>query len=509
MTFPVVAAANTSTQGSATTTHGILLPEDVESGDLLVAAIAVSEADVTFSWPAGWTELADTSADESGHDVGFSAAYRVADGSEGSTVTVTSSDSLRSAHQTWRIAGAMGPPEIAVATGGTNTGLASPPALSPSWGAADTLWLAMLAMSAPRSHSGYPSNYTNGVNTETGTTSSHVALRTAQRELNAASEDPGNFSFAASISTAWVTATVAIRPALAGVTTVDGTSAATGIGTVSARVDAAVALMGAGATVVAGAPSVERGALAAVTGVLGSGAVGSLLPAHGASLVLQGLGATAAAGDATAHGSLSVVPSSAALNGQLGSAAAGIVAAAGVTGQAATGLIGLSAFGISSVARAAGVAATAAPGGVGLLTDDVPEVSGVAAAGGLGSVAVPISADVAAAGLFSVTHAGSITAILATEIVGSAAAGQVGLPDTVVDGHALPGVVGLGVALGKIRVLRSGWSPAGAVATAWLPAAVPDTAWADLPDADRIWVSAAAAANDWQPRPVAGQEWGT
>lgn len=509
MTYPIAAAGNTSTQGSATTTHSILLPPNVASGDLLLGAIAVSGAGATFSWPAGWIELADTAVTAGNQDVGFSAAYRVADGSEGSTVAVTSSASMRSAHQTWRITGALSPPEIAVDAGGGNSGIASPPGLSPSWGAADTLWLAMLATSAPRSHSGYPANYTGGVNTETGTTAAHVALRTAQRALNTSSEDPGNFTFGTT-ATSWVIATVAIRPAVGGNTVVDGTGVAgdAGVGAVRARADAAVMLGGSSATVAVGTPNVERGALVAANGVPGSGATGTLSTALDGSVVPEGVASTAMAGNGAAHASASVAPSTAALIGNLGSVAAGILAAAGVTGQAATVVPGLSAVHISSAVSVAGLTASAALGGVGLPSGDTPEVLGIEAGGAVGSISVPISVAVVPAGVFGATYAGPVTTILAIEIGGNAAAGHVGPVGIAVHGQVLLRLTELRAVPGRVRVLRAGWSPAGAAAATWLPAAPPDETWVDVPDVDPAWVRAATAANDWLPQQAAGQEWG-
>lgn len=277
MTFPAIAASNTSVQGIADT-HAVALPAGIAEGDLLVAAIGFAEAGATFGWPAGWTVLADAAISVGGQDVSFSAAYRVATGEEGDSLSVTSGKSARSAHQTWRITGAHGTPQIATETGGNTTGAASPPSLAPAWGAADTLWFALLATSAPRAHSAYPADYTNGTNAQTaGTTATHVALRTAQRELHAASEDPGSFTFGAT-STAWVVATIAIGPATAGG---DKTVAATGVsgeielGTAAGLVGASIELVGAAGVSAIGAVSVASNP-AGLAGCSGDGRVGSV-----------------------------------------------------------------------------------------------------------------------------------------------------------------------------------------------------------------------------------------
>jgi hypothetical protein len=98
----------------------------------------------------------------------------------------------------------------AEATGSTAP---NPPSLTPSWGAADTLWLAVTGWSEGTiTASAFPTNYTNTGQNGTGVAGSEgVSIGWGFRELNAASEDPGTFTLGSAAN--WVAFTIAIRPA--------------------------------------------------------------------------------------------------------------------------------------------------------------------------------------------------------------------------------------------------------------------------------------------------------
>ncbi len=95
-------------------------------------------------WPTGagaWTQLF---YGHEANDTVLSAAFRIADGTEGTTITVTSVHSDFSAHVSYRITGhhATTDPEGASFAGQVKTNAPDPPNLDPgSWGAEDTLWL--------------------------------------------------------------------------------------------------------------------------------------------------------------------------------------------------------------------------------------------------------------------------------------------------------------------------------------------------------------------------------
>jgi hypothetical protein len=91
--------------------------------------------------------------------------------------------------------------------------------MTPSGGAKDYLWMWFAAGAAGRICSGAPTNYTNLGIADSGSNAGSAAISTARRELNAASEDPGNASLEA--SGAWTALVVAVHPGTEGDPTAD------------------------------------------------------------------------------------------------------------------------------------------------------------------------------------------------------------------------------------------------------------------------------------------------
>lgn len=202
MTFPVVAGTNTSTQTSATS-HTVNLPASIAAGDLLIVLFGWPATADDVSTPSGWTQFMNVL-----NNTRLYGFYRVADGGEGSTLTVTSSSSAASRHNSYRITGYQGTLEVATATGSSTT--PNPPNLAPSWGAEDTLWIAAAHNSNTTADIAAPTNYGNLLEAFL----SPFEMNSARRELNASSEDPGTFANASNAQ--WQAATIAIRPAAAG-----------------------------------------------------------------------------------------------------------------------------------------------------------------------------------------------------------------------------------------------------------------------------------------------------
>ena len=212
MATPTVEATNTSNQ-SPRTSHTVNLPASIAAGDLLLALFSQdgSAANET-TWPAGWTEMFDVLG---GDDTNvFSAAYRQADGDEGVSITVTTTNSVGSGHNTYRISGAENPatraPESATSTA-TNAA-PDPPNLTPTGGAKDYLWIAATGYNGGADPTtSAPTNYTNlieGVHGGSGTDCS-----SGRRALNASSENPGTFTTTDDEAALGSAATFAIHPA--------------------------------------------------------------------------------------------------------------------------------------------------------------------------------------------------------------------------------------------------------------------------------------------------------
>ena len=258
MAFPQVAAVNGGGNTTNTTSHTVNLPSGIVSGNLLLVFFA-SDGTPTITFPSGWTQLFQTAG---GTDVKFGAWYRIADGTEGATITVTTSASECSNHTSYRITGYSGTPEVGTSATGNST-TPNPPSLTPSWGAKDTLWFACQGNDGSTATTAYPTNYTNGRNDNNSVSDPTASVATARRELNAASEDPGTFTIATARN--WVANTVAVKPIAA----IALSAVSAGVCSVSASLAVAHSLsaVSAGVASVSGALRVAHSLSAAIAGV--------------------------------------------------------------------------------------------------------------------------------------------------------------------------------------------------------------------------------------------------
>lgn len=190
---PVVEATNTSTS-SLGTSHTVDLPANIVADNLLIVFFSHGGGP-TLTWPGGWTEFVDFS------DQFLNAAYRFADGTEGASITVTSSEAMSSAHNTYRISAAyQQAPEAATATGSSPA--ADPPSLTPIGGSKEYLWIAAVAAADPTAP---PSGYEGFI-----TAPRLKDCASAYRIIVTATEDPGAFTNGAAT---WNAVTVSIAPA--------------------------------------------------------------------------------------------------------------------------------------------------------------------------------------------------------------------------------------------------------------------------------------------------------
>lgn len=219
MTFPVVQTTNSGHSDSAATNHTVNLPSGITAGDLLLVFFGHKESSNGATFPAGWTKKTPERA-QAGSVAVMAVAWRWADGTEGASITVTTTANTRTAYVSYRISGAENPATQAPEENGNgqaNTNNPDPPSLTPTGGAKDYLWFAAYASSHGRTLISAPTSYTDalgaGSNSGTGT---NVGLGTARRALNAASEDPGSFSINGTAVEETVVMTVAIHPASGG-----------------------------------------------------------------------------------------------------------------------------------------------------------------------------------------------------------------------------------------------------------------------------------------------------
>lgn len=231
MAFPQAPSITETFFASNTTSHLVAMPASTVAGNLL-SCLFVNDGSATVTTPSGWALLF---TQESGSNARLSVFTKVAVGDEGgTTVDFETSGSEQAAAQVYRITDWEG--SLSGVEAGTPVLNEDPPSLSPSWGAADTLWIAIASGDGggdSQTVSSYPTNYTNGTATVTdsGTSGTRANCFSARRELNASSEDPGVFEFGGSDNR--TTNTIAIRPAAAG-EVVDGAAVLTGVGTLAA-----------------------------------------------------------------------------------------------------------------------------------------------------------------------------------------------------------------------------------------------------------------------------------
>lgn len=213
--FPIVQATNSNSDAVATTTHTVNLPSGLASGHLLLVFFSCRNSTATITTPSGWTQVtADFNSGGSASGQTISAIYRrTSDGSEGSTLSVTTSASNACASISKRITGhhASTDPEAAGTAATGNSSNPNPPSLSPSWGAEDTLWIAMEANVADRAVSVWPTDFNDNQLRVASSTGTNVTLAYSERSVNASSQDPSAMTIAAPEN--WGSQTVAVRPA--------------------------------------------------------------------------------------------------------------------------------------------------------------------------------------------------------------------------------------------------------------------------------------------------------
>lgn len=207
----VTAIATTSSSGN-TTSHTVNLPSIVgTSGGKLCCILFGVDGNATVS-ATGWTATAQ--ANSSGN-CSAQVLYKWLTGSEGATVSVTTSASETLQAVAFVVEDAHGStaPEVATVTAGTVETLLNPPNLTPSWGAANTLWVPFVVQDSSGGTGSQalsqPVRYL-WLQELLAANTGHVYLGSAYRWLNAASEDPGTFRV--SNGEQYAGLNVAIRP---------------------------------------------------------------------------------------------------------------------------------------------------------------------------------------------------------------------------------------------------------------------------------------------------------
>lgn len=207
--FPIVVGRTSNRDGSDQTSRSVSLPTvlgGIRAGDLIVVALGsdgIPTLGVTLYTAVG------SQQNESSGECCLAHFKLIASGGE-TTCTVTTSSSEQANWRIWVFRGCpSGNVDVATATG--NVSLADPPSLAPSWGTSAKCWWgasALLDGSAVGLLSGIPTNYGCGaVSQKAGTAG--VNMYTAERFLQASSENPGTFNTSVE---QWCSSTLAVKP---------------------------------------------------------------------------------------------------------------------------------------------------------------------------------------------------------------------------------------------------------------------------------------------------------
>lgn len=205
MAFPQTTDPTRHASTTNQANHDVPMPATVPAGALLIACISLDATNPFTVIPSGWTNLG------SGAGIGHVFA-KVADGSEGGTTPRWQTTSaLGWSSHVYLITDWFGSLSgVEAAMDNLATGDPDPPSLTPSWGAADTLWIAYAGQQATETVSSGPTGYSTPiVDSDTSSAAKETSM-SCRRDLNAVSDNPSVFD--TNVAAAWRAFTIAIRP---------------------------------------------------------------------------------------------------------------------------------------------------------------------------------------------------------------------------------------------------------------------------------------------------------
>lgn len=211
MTFPTVESVTGTAFASDSDPWSVSGPATINADDVLILLASSDDSSAGFVTPSGWTQLYNQNVGSFGTAALF---YKVASGSESFPLSLDLGKVQRGTTQVIRLSGCEGSVEQANTVDGLGGTTPDPPNLAPSWGADDNTWIAVChSMDDDQAVTGWPTNYTdNQTDTRTGnapSTNTSANTASATRDLNAASDNPSNFTLASGES--WCATTIAVR----------------------------------------------------------------------------------------------------------------------------------------------------------------------------------------------------------------------------------------------------------------------------------------------------------
>lgn len=208
MAFPVIESGAITNAGGSSLS--VVMPEGIVAGDLLICVIGIDGSSLTVTPPADWQMPVSNFRSQ----ISSVALWKVADGADSLVVGMSAARTKEAF--TYRISGhghsAAEPPEFSAPLSTIFDAAPAPAELAPSWGSADTLWLAGFVMDdGSKDVISRPAEYTLSPLEYDSNATSSVLGAFAGRHLNATSETPG--AFATSAVDQWLSYTIAIKPA--------------------------------------------------------------------------------------------------------------------------------------------------------------------------------------------------------------------------------------------------------------------------------------------------------
>lgn len=222
MAFPQVLNRSASAISTLETDHAFSLPATVLVNELLLFNVHFTmNSSTTITTPSGWTLVYNLNG-ITGSNTRTLLFKRKADGTEGGTTVNFVTNVARSGcAQSYRIGGWGGNLTSDVVTATDTSGADNSPTLVSGFGAVDTLWIIVCSSSGTSTITPPAAYSANNLftNYDGGTLQFEGRMCSSHREVNAASETPGNYSGGPTGS--WNKATIAVAPGSSGLPVLD------------------------------------------------------------------------------------------------------------------------------------------------------------------------------------------------------------------------------------------------------------------------------------------------
>lgn len=212
--YPVVQSiAQSAWTDNAATSHPVTMPTGCNAGDLKIVLFDndLSGSDTAVTTPAGWTELFSTTQ---GTNNRFGVYVRIHAGGDPATVDFVTSVGQQAAAQALRVTGWTGAISGGVEAAPPQTSIGATPnpsSFSPTFGAGNNLWIAVLGDSSITPVTAAPPGYSNLTSTVSTQTVAGAQVFSAQKTSTSATEDPGAWTSASGGNRVY--STIAIAPA--------------------------------------------------------------------------------------------------------------------------------------------------------------------------------------------------------------------------------------------------------------------------------------------------------